>query len=228
MIFATTLTVTAIKPRLLAEKGANSPFLQKPVKCTNSELENSAFKGSHRTLQGQAPVQLLSLPPPHVNPSFQSATATLYSQCFSPCWAFSGMLFFPFPLLTCSSILQATFQTPPDLRRRPGPPPLIPVSAPYEELPHVCGAVGSMGPRSPPDRSLLQGKRASGSVPACAMSRWMSEWMNESSNSLHNWRPTERGFQIGGVKAVLPGLSVGDGGVEQGNFTLDFICNAYP
>lgn len=53
MIFATTLTVTAIKPRLFAEKGANSPFLQKPVKCTNSELENEASKGSHETLQGQ-------------------------------------------------------------------------------------------------------------------------------------------------------------------------------
>lgn len=29
MVFATTLTVTAIKPRLFAEKGANSLFLQK-------------------------------------------------------------------------------------------------------------------------------------------------------------------------------------------------------
>lgn len=57
MIFATTLTVTAIKPRLFAEKGANSPFLQKPVKCTNSELENEASKGSHKTLQGQALAQ---------------------------------------------------------------------------------------------------------------------------------------------------------------------------
>lgn len=33
MIFATTLTVTAIKPRLFAER-SQLPLLQKPVKCT--------------------------------------------------------------------------------------------------------------------------------------------------------------------------------------------------
>lgn len=73
MIFATTLTVTAIKPRLFAEEGANSPFLQKPVKCTNSELENEASKGSPKTFQGQVLAQLVQPPstPPGAHHSNQ-------------------------------------------------------------------------------------------------------------------------------------------------------------
>lgn len=116
MIFATTLTVTAIKPRLFAEKGANSPFLQKPVKCTNSELENSASEGSHRTLQGQAPAQLLSPRQSHMSPSFQPEV--LYSQGFSHCWACNRMFSFLFRLVTCPSF-KALFRCPLTYLSRP-------------------------------------------------------------------------------------------------------------
>lgn len=45
MVFATTLTVTAIKPRLFAEKGANSLFLQKEA-CKNVQIRNKKTKTS--------------------------------------------------------------------------------------------------------------------------------------------------------------------------------------
>jgi hypothetical protein len=114
MIFATTLTETAIKPRLFAEKGANSDSPE-PVKCTKSELEHQAFKGSLETLQGQGPAQILCSPPPYSIPSSQPAAVTpKYCQCFllllSLCQAMAPSLgsFLPHPPLT-----PPLFQTPP-------------------------------------------------------------------------------------------------------------------
>ena len=93
MIFATTLTVTAINPRLLAEKRANSPILQKPVKCTNSELENSAFKGSRGTLQGQTLARFYFPLQPPLEPVILTSQSHL-----SPSLVFAEMFSFLFPL----------------------------------------------------------------------------------------------------------------------------------
>ena len=147
MIFATTLTVTAIKPRLLAEKRANSPILQKPVKCTNSELENSAFKGSP-SRSGSSPALFPPSSPAwacHSNqPQPHSTPSLVFAEMFS---------------FLCPLILQGIFQIPPDLWRHPGPPPLIPMPAPFKKLPHACRALISTHAHFPLSCSLLWGQK---------------------------------------------------------------------